>query len=220
VHTLRTIRVLGLALISACVLARPVMSRAESLATLEFRQALSVPADSAEGAKAYRTCAACHGESGVGSSDEFVPRIAGQHYRVVIRQLVDYRHGQRWNDRMQAATTQHQLPDAQAIANVATYVNLLKTAKPANIGTGLLVQEGVRVYEAKCSKCHGAGAQGSDGKGIPRLAGQNYGYLVRQFSDIAAGKRSNISAAHVRLIKPLQYQDIVALSDYLSQILW
>jgi cytochrome c553 len=219
-YPMRAIQVLGLALIWAVGLAGPMTSRAESPATLEFRQALSLSADSAEGAKAYLTCAACHGDSGAGSSNDFVPRIAGQHYRVVIRQLVDYRHGRRWNARMQGATTNHKLADAQAIANVATFVNLLKISRPANIGTGLLTQEGIQVYEAKCSQCHGAGAQGSDAKGIPRLAGQNYGYLVRQFSDIAAGKRSNISTAHVRLIKPLQYQDIAALSDYLSQILW
>ncbi len=217
---MRILQVLGLALLCAGGLAGPTQGRAESPAALEFRQALNLPADRVEGARVYGTCAACHGDSGAGSSNEFVPRIAGQHYRVVIRQLVDYRHGRRRDERMQAATTEHQLADAQAIADVATFINLLRVSAPANIGTGLLTQEGVRVYEEKCSKCHGAGAQGSDAKGIPRLAGQNYGYLVRQFSDIAAGKRSNISAAHVRLIKPLQYQDIVALSDYLSQILW
>lgn len=192
---------------------------AETLGDAEYRQALSLPADSAEGRRLFESCAACHGPLGAGSTSDYVPRIAGQHFRVLIRQLVDYRHGRRWNERMQAATAEHRLQDAQAIANVATYVNLLQVLGPANIGTGVSAQEGGRIYEALCFNCHGAAARGSDSKGIPRLAGQNYGYLVRQFADIAQGKRANVSAQHTKLLAGLDYQEIVALSDYLSQIM-
>lgn len=195
-------------------------ARAATAAEAEYRKAMNTPADSAEGRELYQTCAACHGDSGAGSSNELVPRIAGQHFSVIIRQLVDYRHARRSNERMQAATVEHRLPDAQAIANVATHVNLLRISGPSNKGTGLMAQEGVRIYEASCAQCHGAGAQGSDPGGIPRLAGQNYGYLVRQFNDIARGLRPGISRRHVRLLQKMEYQEIVALSDYLSQVMW
>jgi cytochrome c553 len=211
---------IGFVLFAVIGLARVGANNAETLADVEYRQATHLPADSVEGRRLFQSCAACHGENGEGSSTDYVPRIAGQHFSVLIRQLVDYRHGRRWNERMQAASAEHRLADAQAIANVATFVNLLKIKWPANKGAGLLAQEGVHIYDARCRECHGAAAQGSDSKGIPRLAGQNYGYLVRQFGDIAAGKRPNVSHRHVSTLKSLEYQDIVALSDYLSLILW
>ncbi|MEP7314506.1 MAG: c-type cytochrome [Pseudomonadota bacterium] len=185
----------------------------------EYGQAMRLPADSAEGRRLYQSCAQCHGANGEGSSSTLVPRIGGQHFSVLIRQLVDYRQGKRQNERMQVASDEHRLANAQAIANVATFINLLKTKWPANKGTGLLAQEGALIYDARCRGCHGPAAQGDDAKVIPRLAGQNYGYLVKQFGDIAAGKRPNVSRQHVDMLKGFEYQEITALSDYLSLII-
>ena len=38
------------------------------------------------------------------------PRIAGQHYSVLLKQLVDFRHGKRWDFRMEERADQHHLP--------------------------------------------------------------------------------------------------------------
>ena len=42
-------------------------------------------------------CARCHGEHGEGVAASFYPRIGGQHYRYVVRQLIDVASGRRGN---------------------------------------------------------------------------------------------------------------------------
>ena len=43
--------------------------------------------DADTGARLYAQCAACHGADGAGSSEGSTPRIAGQHYSVLLKQL-------------------------------------------------------------------------------------------------------------------------------------
>ncbi len=69
------------------------------------------------------TCIACHGPDGSGRQDGDVPAIAGQHYRVIVRQLVGYRHDHRWDLRMEHFTDRHRLVDAQDVADVAAFVS-------------------------------------------------------------------------------------------------
>ena len=49
------------------------------------------------GAQLFLTCAACHGATGGGTVDGQIPRIAGQHYSVLVKQIVDYRGDRRWD---------------------------------------------------------------------------------------------------------------------------
>jgi cytochrome c553 len=44
-----------------------------------------------------RDCAQCHGVRGEGDGARFVPKLAGQHYRYLLRQAVDIRTGARRN---------------------------------------------------------------------------------------------------------------------------
>ncbi|MEZ4291233.1 MAG: c-type cytochrome [Myxococcota bacterium] len=43
------------------------------------------------------SCQRCHGAQGEGSADAFHPRIGGQHYRYMVRQLIDIASGRRAN---------------------------------------------------------------------------------------------------------------------------
>ena len=52
----------------------------------------------AHGANVYgRRCEGCHGESGQGSAKKVIPRIAGQHYDYLMRQIYDGVDGRRPN---------------------------------------------------------------------------------------------------------------------------
>jgi cytochrome c553 len=42
-------------------------------------------------------CASCHGDKGMGDSDKFYPRVAGQHYEYLLRESLAIRDGQRRN---------------------------------------------------------------------------------------------------------------------------
>jgi cytochrome c553 len=169
------------------------------------------------GAELYGTCAACHGPTGGGTVDGQVPRIAGQHASVLVKQLVDYRHDRRWDLRMERFADYHYLRDAQAIADVAAYVSSLDQDVQNGKGSGELLTRGADTYVRLCLRCHGPGAIGDAKRAIPRIAGQHYEYLRRQIYDAVDGRRPNFSSAHIRLLGQLDHDDIEAIADYLSR---
>jgi cytochrome c553 len=196
---------------SAAVLA--ISSAQEELAAVKR----SVP-NLDRGAQHFETCAACHGPDGGGTRDGQVPRIGGQHVSVVEKQLLDYRHDRRWDLRMEHFADDHHLGDAQAVADVAAYIHQLEPSGPAGQGSGKKVDAGARLYAKRCSSCHGASAAGDDAHAIPRVAGQHYEYLQRQFYDAVDGRRPNFSPEHIRLLAQLEHDDIEAVADYLSRL--
>ncbi len=67
---------------------------------------LPMPADNGRGPgvdldsseKVYQArCGNCHGRQGEGDADRFFPKVAGQHYKYLLRQLRDTRDGARQN---------------------------------------------------------------------------------------------------------------------------
>jgi cytochrome c553 len=195
----------------------PLLAYGMSNARLELLEVLRSRPNQDRGAELFDTCSACHGSSGTGTHDGEVPRIAGQHVSVVAKQLVDYRHDRRWDLRMEHFTDQHHLADAQAIADVAAYINQLKIDSAPGIGTGELVERGASLYSQRCQSCHGRSGEGNAKRQIPLIAGQHYEYLVRQIHDAVDGRRPNFSVTHIRLLARLQRDDIVGLADYLSR---
>jgi cytochrome c553 len=213
---------LRLLLVSAacCAGLLPLTALAVSSAQQEFVEAVRSRPNLDHGAELFHTCAACHGPSGNGSESGDVPRIAGQHFNVLVRQIVDYRHDTRWDIRMEHFAGQHVLGDSQAIADVAEYVNRLARERPRNVGDGQLVRHGSEVYAQRCAKCHGPAGEGNDAESIPRLAGQHYAYLLRQMYDAVDGRRPNFSRAHVRLLARLDRDDLVGVADFLARSEW
>jgi cytochrome c553 len=172
------------------------------------------------GARLFQACAVCHGTSGGGTPDGEIPRIAGQHYSVLIKELVDYRNNRRWDPRMEHFAGQHVLNGAQEVADVAAYASEIETMPDAGVGvgTGEFLSRGNEVYARSCVSCHGKSGAGSERQQIPRVAGQNYAYLVRQIHDAVEGRRSNFSVSHIHLLKGLDYADIIGVADYLARI--
>jgi len=183
----------------------------------ELEQALGARPDPEHGAQLFRNCAVCHGIHGGGTTDGGVPRIAGQHVSVILKQLVDYRHDQRWDIRMEHFADRHHLANAQAMADVAAYVHSLTPDTPPGAGDGQLVEQGAALYSRKCASCHGLSGEGSATRRIPRLAGQHFEYLQRQIYDAVDHRRPNFSRGHIRMLAKLQREDIVGLADFLSR---
>jgi len=102
----------------------------------EFREGAWLEPNLQRGAELYETCAACHGPDGRGTDDGEIPAIAGQHGSVLLKQLTDFRHEQRWNERMQNFTDRHHLPGAQELTDVAAYVAQLPRFPPSAKGIG------------------------------------------------------------------------------------
>jgi cytochrome c553 len=198
----------------------PLLASGASNESQERSDALHSRPDLDHGAALFQSCAVCHGPSGGGTPDGHVPRIAGQHFSVLVKQLVDYRNDRRWDPLMEYMADRHLLKTAQDIADVAAYASEIETLPEAGvgIGSGEFLARGAEVYAGSCVSCHGKSGDGSERRQIPRVAGQNYEYLVRQVHDAVEGRRPNFSASHIRLLKRLDYADIMGVADYLARI--
>ena len=186
----------------------------------EFTQGASLEPNLGHGAELYQTCAACHGQDGRGTADGEIPAIAGQHGSVLLKQLTDFRHDQRWDERMQNFTDRHHLARAQDLTDVAAYVANLPRfpATAKGIGDGSALREGASVYFLKCERCHGPLGQGDLLRVRPRLAGQHYGYLLRQLQETAANKRPGMDRAHVERLQGISPAELRGVADYLSRV--
>lgn len=198
--------------------ALPMASHGAAIGQEEFEAAIRGKPDIVRGEQLFTTCAACHGSDGAGVSDGTVPAIAGQHYRVIARELVDYRHDKRWDPRMEHHADDHNLGDTQDVVDVAGYISRLKPARTGGVGDGEFESYGARVYARSCASCHGATAEGNDRARFPRLAGQHYEYLLRQMHDAVEGRRPNFPREHIRLLTHFEREDFMGVADYLSRL--
>jgi cytochrome c553 len=200
------------------MIALPALALGADSARSELGAAMRARADYAHGAELFRQCVSCHGSDASGDTTGSVPRIAGQHYRVILKQLVDFRHGKRWDFRMEALADKHHLEGAQDLADVALYIASQDRGGLRGIGNGELVERGKGIYVEHCQRCHGNDAEGSDPKTIPRLAGQHYSYLVRQMYDAVDGRRPTMWRTHASRVSPLDFEEVRAVADYLSRL--
>ena len=205
-----------LAVLGVFVLAPEALATSES--EDEYRAVLKAHIDVSHGAILFETCARCHGPGGGGQSDGSVPAIAGQHFHVITRQLIDYRHDKRWDVYMEHFADFPSLIFTQDVADVAGYISGLDRTGIRAQGDGQSSDHGGALYARRCASCHGVHGEGSDEKGYPRLAGQHYPYLVRQMHDALEGRRPNFSLAHVRLLSRFDRDDIDGVADYLSRL--
>jgi cytochrome c553 len=208
----------GLLLAALCF---PMAVSAESPASREFQEAIAKRPDESRGREIFARCSGCHGPTANGTSDGDIPRIAGQHFQVLVRQLIHFRYGMRWNDRMEdVAMNLHILENAQDIADVAAFASHLDRSGPRGVGDGKELQRGAAIYAGRCAACHGTGGRGDDRAWVPRLDGQHAAYLERQMRDAATGRRPPMSRPHRKLFEHMQPEDIRGLSDYLARTGW
>jgi cytochrome c553 len=79
--------------------------------------------DLERGEQVYRIqCSRCHGLDGEGMEEAFYPRLAGQHYRYLVRQMIDIAGGRRGNANPDMTRVVGIL-SAKEIASVADYAS-------------------------------------------------------------------------------------------------
>lgn len=199
------------------MLSCPFAGAASSLQS-EIEEVLRHKPDPDAGERQYSiACSSCHGAAGEGQPQGLAPRIAGQRYAVIASQLVGFRLGRRMDDRMQGRASEHVLQGTQDIADVAAYAAQLPGGTVAR-GPGNLVERGAQLFANRCSTCHGARAEGSERPAVPRLAAQNYGYLVRQLRELIDGRRPAAGRDHLQPLQSLDRDQINSLADYLSRL--
>ncbi|MEX1994527.1 MAG: c-type cytochrome [Steroidobacteraceae bacterium] len=189
-------------------------------AIADFRAAVALEPDLQRGAALFAPCAACHAADGLGTTDGSIPAIAAQHVSVLVKQLVDFRHDRRWNERMRNFASQHNLSGPQELLDVAAYAESLPRWPPLEGGTGegAALKLGKVVYHRYCAECHGPLGLGELHRMRPRLAGQRYQYLLRQLEETADRMRPGMDVTHVKLIGALFDAERKAVADYLSRL--
>ena len=164
---------------------------------------------------ALQKCTMCHGARGV--SEANAPNLAGQYSEVVMKQLMDYRRGDRTSTAMQAFAMG--LGEGE-IRDLAAYYASLPRPKNTPVTDMSTVPALVRVGDpmrnvAPCASCHGGIEQKL---GAPWMEGMPKDYLVAQLKDFASGARSNDSHAQMRnMARALTDKEIEDVAEFYAR---
>jgi len=199
----------------------------------EETEAMKLKPDRKRGIAVFEICSACHLTEGWGQKDGTFPQLAGQHRNVLIKQLADIRAKNRdnptmypfaRNDQILSVAGYHEgeINPAQLVADVTAYISTLPM-NPDN-GKGKWPKgtpeyaQGEKLFKENCVKCHGKHGEGNNAKFYPRIQGQHYAYMIRQFKWIRDGKRRNANPDMVRQIKNFSDKDMDMVINYVSRI--
>ena len=153
-------------------------------------------------------CAACHGQSGVPTDPKTIPVIWGQQQSYLVKQLHDYRSGDRDNPIMSSIAKGLAQDDLRKIAAYFAAKSWpAQTVTPASASP----PNGT----AQCRACHQPNFEG--GPPAPRLAGLSYEYLVASMRDFATGKRTN-NLDMPKFMQALTDAEREAMARYLSAL--
>ena len=182
-------------------------------------QLLMAQGDAAAGQAKSALCATCHGADG-NSQIPMNPKLAGQSAAYLIKQLQDYKSGERQNPTMSAMVGS--LSD-QDIADIAAWYSsqevTLGGADPAKLelGESLYRAGNSDLSVAACSACHGPTGAGNGPAGFPSLSGQHVEYTLAQLRAFRSGERTNDSSAMMRTVaERLTDAELEALASYVS----
>lgn len=185
----------------------------------------SAKADAAKGqAIASQVCAACHAADG-NSQLSANPKLAGQIYEYLHKQLVNYRpqggkKAERENAVMAGMVANLSAADLRDVA--AYYAG--QKLKPAAAKDKELAALGQKIYRggiaaigaAACAGCHGPTGAGMPAQ-YPRIAGQFPEYVEAQLKAFRSGARANDPNGMMRVVAArMNDREIQAVAEYVA----
>lgn len=185
-----------------------------SILVLAISLLVPVAAQDIEAGRAKsQACAACHGLDGNSVAGTF-PNLAGQTWRYIYVQLKDFKEGRRSNPLM---TPMAEPLSRQDMIDVANFY----AAQPAKPSTFKADEAKIKLGKAKadetlCTMCHLGGFAGQNE--IPKVAGQQYDYIVQQLRDFKARKRTNDAGNMTSVSQTLSDSDIENLGHYITSL--
>jgi cytochrome c553 len=171
----------------------------------------AIPAYAADDIEAkVQLCAACHGEKGVPADTKTIPIIWGQQQSYLVKQLHDFRSGDRDSPVMSPIAKSLAQEDLRKIA--AYFAAKSWPAQPAAAAAAASAPpDGL----AQCQPCHQRNFEG--GAPAPRLAGLSYEYLVAAMRAFATAERTN-NGDMPKFMQALTDSDRDAMARYLSAL--
>ena len=164
-------------------------------------------------------CFLCHGMNGE-SSTSLYPRLAGQHYQYVAKQLADFKTGRRQSDTMQSMAAE--LSEAEMLALGVFFERKPAVASPvvdadlAAVGKFVFFRGNEYSGVAACASCHGERAYGA--AQLPRLAGQGAKYTENQLNSFNRRERTNDNAVMHSIASRLTELEVKAVAAFISSM--
>ena len=156
-------------------------------------------------------CIGCHGPNG-NSTMPGIPSLAAQNSRYLYLQLRDFQEGRRSNDMMTPMTAGLSKDDMREIADYYSKQKLSSKGFKADAEKAKLGK--AKADETLCAMCHLGEFVGQNE--IPKVAGQNYDYVVKSLTDFKAKTRTNDAGNMTSVASTLSATDIENLAHYIS----
>ncbi len=157
------------------------------------------------------SCIGCHGPNG-NSSMPGIPSLAAQNSRYIYLQLRDFQEGRRHNDMMTPMTAGLSREEMKELAQYFSEQKLSSKGFKADAAKAKLGQ--AKADETLCAMCHLGEFVGQNE--IPKVAGQNYDYVVKTLKDFKAKNRTNDAGNMTSVASTLSETDIENLAHYIS----
>jgi cytochrome c553 len=179
------------------------------------------PGDATAGQAKAAVCGACHGMDG-NSADAQYPKLAGQSEQYIVRQLTDFKSGQRQNPIMLGMATPLSVQDMHDLG--AYFAS--QSSRPG-VADQALVEQGETLFRQgdstrgipACMACHSIDGRGNPGAMYPQLAGQHAQYVeatLKAWHDGASWGTDTRSQIMPAIAAKLDARDIAALASYIE----
>jgi len=175
--------------------------------------------DAAAGKNKSASCAGCHGMDG-NSVNPMWPKLAEQGAPYLVKELHDFKSGNRSNPTM--ASMAAPLSDTD-IQDLAAYFSSQTRSQGA--ADESLVDLGQKIYRGgnpssgvpACIGCHGPTGAGNPAAKFPSLAGQHADYVASQLKAFHSGERANDAGKMMRSVAgKMTDKEIAAVSSYVQ----
>jgi len=191
------------------------------IAVLSFVNVAQAQGDIDAGKTKSATCVACHGADG-NSPSNLYPKIAGQHASYLVKQLQEFKSGERDNAimlGMVAGLSEQDMEDLAAYFSSQTTTPETVSEEVAEAGKKFYMGGDKSRNIPGCTACHGPRGNGLELAKFPKISGQHPAYLKLQLENFRDNLRHNSANGMMQDISgKLTDKDIELLSKYISAL--
>ena len=194
-----------------------------------FSSSIIAAGDAEAGQTKSATCMGCHGLAGNSAIATF-PKLAGQGEAYLLKQLQNFKSGERNNAIMAGVAS---LLSEQDMMDIAAYYSIQTISENSAKGDAETIELGRKIYvggkmdtqTTACIACHGPKGLGIPTAGFPSLSAQHADYIAvqlkafRQYSINEQTGSVDVSRTNemmVNVAKGLTTVEIEALAQYIA----